>query len=86
MKGDVDQRKENKRRAADRKRRLATARTGRYRKRQDEGINIAPTPYNNDIVALLLDLNQLLVENSEDPDAIGEAIFKMLSETAKNRK
>ena len=70
MKADVDQQKEIRRRVA------ATERMRRFRKRQDAGIAIVPTPCNDDIVALLVDLNQLAMEKSEDPVAIGEAIFR----------
>ena len=79
MKDDVSQQRDSARKAAN-------ERTRRYRKRQDEGIGIAPTPYNDEITAMLIDYGWLAVEKSEDRQAIADAIFAMLSETASARK
>lgn len=63
----------------------AADRTRRYRERLRKGIGIAPTPYDNEIVAMLLDWDWLPLTESEDPNRIGEAIYRLLSDTAKNR-
>lgn len=67
------------------RRAAANARTRRYRERQAKGLGIAPTPYSDEIVALLLDIRWLSASESEDRYAIGRAIFAMLSEAARNR-
>ena len=69
----------NKRRAS------ASARTRRYRARQAKGETIVPVPVSHEIIALLVDLRWLPESESEDRRRIGESIFKMLSDTAKNR-
>jgi hypothetical protein len=61
------------------------ARTARYRQRLKRGERIAPVPFTDQIVALLLDLHWLVEGESEDRHRIGEAIGRMLRDTAKNR-
>lgn len=61
------------------------ARTARYRQRLKRGEGIAPTVYDAEIIGLLLDLHWLAEGESEDRRAIGEAISRMLKDTAKNR-
>ena len=79
MKDDVSQQRDSARKAAN-------ERTRRYRKRQDEGIGIAPTPYTDEITDMLIDYGWLPLPESEDRRVIGEAIFAMLSEAASTRK
>jgi hypothetical protein len=60
-------------------------RTRRYRQRLRDGCVIAPVPVTDQVIALLLDLHWLAEGESEDRQAIGEAIARMLKDTAKNR-
>jgi hypothetical protein len=54
----------------------------RLRERQRTGVQIAPTPYTNEIVELLLDTYWLALADSEDRNAVGEAIYRALSDAA----
>jgi hypothetical protein len=63
----------------------ATVRTRRYRERRRNGLAIAPVPYDNAIVGMLLDLGWLALGDSENHRAIGAAISAMLNDAAKNR-
>ena len=58
----------------------------RLRERQKAGLSIAPTPFNDEIVELLLDANWLELSQSEQRDAVGVAMFRMLNEFAKSRR
>ena len=65
------------------RRRLAVARMRRLRERQKAGLSIAPAPYTDDIVALLLDTGWLPEADSEKREQVGIAMFRMLNEAAK---
>ena len=65
------------------RRRLAVARQQRLRERQRAGLSIAPTPFDDAIIELLLDLGWLELSASEQRSAVGQAIYRMLSEFAK---
>jgi len=67
-------------------RKKASARTQRYRARQKDGLKIALTPFSDDIVGLLIDLNYLPVADSENPRRVGVAIFEILRDSAANEK
>jgi hypothetical protein len=60
-------------------------RTCRYRRRLRLGQGIAPVVYDAAIIGLLLDLHWLAEPESEDRQRIGEAITRLLKDTAKNR-
>jgi hypothetical protein len=70
----------DRKRAAARQR--GNAATRRYREWLKIGQKVAPTPYSNEIVELLLDLGWLELAASEDRREVGAAIFRMLADTA----
>jgi hypothetical protein len=79
------QTRSDERRAAARDISPASLRTRRWRQLTAKGQKIALTPYDDDIVGLLLDLGWLKLEKSEDSREIGLAIFAMLKDAAAKR-
>jgi hypothetical protein len=69
----------------DTRRRARNERTRRYRQRQHSGMVMASTPVSDEITGMLIDLGWLPEAESEDRREIGLAIFRMLTEAAKNR-
>jgi hypothetical protein len=68
------------------RRRSATEWTRRYRERLKHGVKIAPVPFTDEIVGMLIDTGWLPVAVSEDRQQIGQAIASMLCEAAKPRR
>jgi hypothetical protein len=56
----------------------------RYRRRENQGIKIAPTPYDQLIVRYLLWLGALDQPQADNKRAIGEAYYQALLESAKD--
>lgn len=59
-----------------------TERTRRYRERVARGEKIAPTPYDNRVLELLIALEWLALAKSEDCQEVGKAIAAMLADAA----
>jgi hypothetical protein len=58
----------------------------RLRDRQKAGLSIAPAPYNDEVVELLIDAGWLELSQSGWRDAVGLAMFRMLNEAAQARR
>ena len=61
------------------------ARQRQWRARQRAGVAIAPAPYDDETVELLIALEWLDPADAGDPRKIGEAMFAMHKATARRR-